>query len=142
MKNSQHKHIARLGIPLLLLILLLIGLCSCEDFLALEPETSLSSAKAFDNVEGVEAGINGAYSTLHEAWVERQYVFAECLAGNVFEVNSLSNSNYQAALRHQDWTDLFNIGNFLWELSYRAIDLSNQVIVSLPEIPEIGRAHV
>lgn len=119
-----------------LLLFFVVGLLSCEDFLVLEPETSLSSAKAFDNIEGVEAGINGAYSTLHQEWVERQYVFAECLAGNVFEVNSLSNSNYQAALRHQDWTDLFNIGNFLWSLSYRAIDLSNQVIVSLPEIPE------
>jgi hypothetical protein len=109
---------------------------SCERFLALEPETSLSSAKAFDSIEGVEAGINGAYSTLHQEWVERQYVFAECLAGNVFEVNSLSNSNYQGALRHQAWTDLFNIGNYLWSLSYRAIDLCNQVIVSIPDIPE------
>ena len=43
---------------------------SCERFLALEPETSLSSAKAFDSIEGVEAGINGAYSTLHHEWVE------------------------------------------------------------------------
>lgn len=119
-----------------LLLFLMVGLLSCENFLALEPETSLSSAKAFDNIEGVEAGINGAYSTLHDAWIERQYVFAECLAGNVFEVNSLSNSNYQAALRHQDWTDLFNIGDFFWSLSFRAIDICNQVIVSLPEIPE------
>lgn len=109
---------------------------ACENFLALEPETSLSSAKAFDSIEGVEAGINGAYSTLHQDWIERQYVFAECLAGNVFEVNSLSNSNYQAALRHKNWTDLFNIGNYLWSLSYRAIDLCNQVIVAIPEIPE------
>ncbi len=136
MKHSQHKHIAGLGITPFLLIMVVMGLCSCEDFLALEPETSLSSAKAFDNIEGVEAGINGAYSTLHQEWVERQYVFAECLAGNVFEVNSLSNGNYQTALRHQDWTDLFNIGNFMWGLSYQAIDLSNQVIVSLPSIPE------
>jgi len=136
MKNSQHKHITHFRTRPLLLALLLLGLLSCDDFLNLEPETSLSSAKAFDNIEGVEAGINGAYSTLHQEWVERQYVFAECLAGNVFEVNTLRNSNYQSALRHQDWTDLFNISNFLWALSYQAIDLSNQVITALPDIPE------
>lgn len=122
--------------PLVLITLFFGGVFSCESFLDLEPETSLSSAKAFDSIEGIEAGINGAYSTLHQDWIERQYVFAECLAGNVFEVNSLSNSNYQAALRHQDWTDLFNIGNYLWSLSYRAIDLCNQVIVAMPDIPE------
>lgn len=112
---------------------------ACDNFLSLEPETSLSSARAFDNIEGIEAGINGAYSILHQDWVERQFVFAECLAGNVFEVNSLSNSNYQAALRHKDWTDLFNIGNYLWSLSFRAIDLCNQIIAAVPEIPETNQ---
>lgn len=111
-------------------------LWSCDDFLELEPETSLSSAVALDNIEGVEAAINGAYSTMHQEWVERQIVFAECLANNVFEVNAINNANYQAALRHQSWTDLFNVANFLWDLSYRAIDLSNQVILAMPDIPE------
>lgn len=120
------------------LIFLLLVFCwsSCNDFIDLEPETSLSSAVAFDNIEGIEAGINGAYSTLHNDWVERQYVFAECLASNVFEVNTLGNSNYQEALRHQTWTDLFNISNYFWSMSYRAIDLSNQIIQAMPDIPE------
>lgn len=109
---------------------------SCSDFLELEPETSLSSAVAFDNIEGIEAGLNGAYSSLHNEWVERQYVFAECLASNVREVNAINNTNYQDALRHQTWPDLFNTANFLWSLSYRAIDLANQVIQAIPQIPE------
>ena len=113
-----------------------LGFLSCQDFLDLEPETSLSSAVAFDNIEGIEAGINGAYSSLHQDWVERQIVFAECLASNVFEVNTLGNSNYQEALRHDTWTDLFNIANYLWSMSYRAIDLSNQIIQAMPDIPE------
>lgn len=117
-------------------LVMLLGLSSCEDFLDLAPETSLSSAVAFSNIEGIEAGINGAYSVLHHDWVERQIVFAECLASNVFEVNTLGNSNYQEALRHQTWTDLFNVGNNLWNMSYRAIDLSNQIIQAMPDIPE------
>ena len=56
---------------------------SCDSFLELEPETSLSSAIALDNIEGVDATLNGAYSVIHSDWVERQYVFAECLASNV-----------------------------------------------------------
>lgn len=109
---------------------------SCEKFLELEPETSLSSAVAFDNIQGVEAGLNGAYSIIQSDWVERQYVFAECLAGNVREVNSLGNSNYQDALRHASWVDLFNTSNYLWSMSYRVIDLANQVISALPQIEE------
>lgn len=116
--------------------LFLLGFFSCSDFIDLEPETSLSSAVAFDNIQGVEAGINGAYSTLHNDWVERQIIFAETLASNVFEVNSLGNSNYQATLRHETWTDLNNVSNYLWQMSYRSIDLANQIIVAMPDIAE------
>ena len=118
------------------LLLISFALLSCEDFLDLEPETSLSSATALDNIEGVEAAINGAYSSIQQEWIERQFVFAECLASNVFEVNQINNSNYQDAIRHQSWTDLFNTANFLWDMSYRAIDLANQVIQAVPDIPE------
>lgn len=117
-------------------LILFLGCLSCDSFLELEPETSLSSAVAFDNIEGVEAGINGAYSTLHSEWVERQYIFAECLASNVKQVNAINNTNYQDALRHEAWTDLFNTANFLWNLSFRAIDLANQALQSLPAIEE------
>ncbi|MEM6631837.1 MAG: RagB/SusD family nutrient uptake outer membrane protein [Bacteroidota bacterium] len=115
---------------------LLLGLIGCDDFIDLEPETSLSSASAFDNIEGIEAGLNGAYSVMQSDWVERQYVFSECLAGNVSEVNAINNTNYQDALRHQSWIDLFNTANYLWAMCYRVIDLSNQVIEAIPAIPE------
>ena len=117
-------------------ILLIIGLSACKDFIDLEPETSLSSAVAFDNIQGVEAGINGAYSVIQSDWVERQIVFAETLASNVFEVNSLGNSNYQATLRHEAWTDLLNVSNYLWRMCFQAIDLTNQIVVAIPEIEE------
>ena len=38
-------------------------------------------------------------------------------------------------LRHETWADLFNTANYLWSLSYRAIDLANQVINSVPDLP-------
>lgn len=117
-------------------LILLIGISACSDFIDLEPETSLSSAVAFDNIQGVEAGINGAYSILHTDWVERQIIFAETLASNVFEVNSLGNSNYQATLRHETWTDLNNVSNYLWQMNYRSVDLANQIIVAMPDIAE------
>lgn len=116
------------------LFFLLLGASSCDSFLEIEPETILSTAVAFDNIEGIEAGINGTYSTLHSDWVERQYIFADCFASNVREVNTLSNLNYQRALRHAEWTDFFNTGNYLWDLSFRGVDLVNQVIEALPAI--------
>lgn len=117
-------------------LLILIGFTACSDFIDLEPETSLSSAVALDNIQGVEAGINGAYSTMQSDWVERQIIFSETLASNVFEVNTLGNSNYQATLRHESWTDLFNVSNYLWRMCYQVIDLTNQIIVAMPEIEE------
>ena len=117
-------------------LLCLLGFTACSDFIDLEPETSLSSAVAFDNIQGVEAGINGIYSSLHNDWVERQIIFAETLSSNVFEVNSLGNSNYQATLRHETWTDLNNVANYLWRMGFRAIDVANQIIVAMPEIAE------
>ena len=126
MKNPNIKAI---------LIFCTFSLCtSCDNFLDIEPETSLSTAIAFDNIPGIEAGINGAYSIMQSDWVERQYIFAECLAGNVNEVNTLSNSNYQKALRHEAWTDLFNTANYLWDMSYQGLDLANQIIQALPNI--------
>ena len=94
---SESKRV--IGTKLSLIIIGLLAALSCQDFLELEPETSLSSALAFDNIEGLEAGINGAYSTIHSDWVERQFVFAECLAGNVREVNAINNTNYQDAFK-------------------------------------------
>ena len=111
-------------------------LTSCDNFLDLEPETSLSSAVAFDNITGIEAGMNGIYNTLHADWVERQIIFAECLASSVKEVNPINNANYSKALRHQEWNDLFNVANYLWSLSYRAINVANEILLALPKIED------
>ncbi len=117
-----------------LLLLISFSFTACDDFLDLEPETSLSSAVAFDNVEGIEAGINGVYSTIHSDWVERQIVFAECLAGNVKAVNPISNTNYTQALQHATWLDLFNISNYFWQMSYSSLNIANRVIEAIPSI--------
>ena len=123
-----------LSIKVFAILSLFVGFTSCESFLDIEPETSLSTALALDNIEGAEAAINGAYSTMHSDWVERQYLFAECLSQTVKEVNTLSNINYQRALNHESWTDLFNTANYMWDLSYRSIDLANKVLQALPDI--------
>jgi tetratricopeptide (TPR) repeat protein len=122
------------NIKYILSLSIIFLLSSCSDFLDLEPETSLSSAVAFDNIEGIEAGINGAYSIIHSDWVERQYIFAECLMSSVKQVNALSNSNYTQALTHENWSDLFNISGYFWQMSYRTIDVSNQIIRAIPSI--------
>ncbi len=136
MKYINHKNKIQKLIKQFALIAILFSFSACSDFLDLEPETSLSSAVAFDNIQGIEAGINGAYSTLHSDWVERQYVFSEVLAGNVKEVNALGNTNYSKALRHEVWSDVYNVANYLWTLSYRAMDLTNNVIEAIPNIEE------
>ncbi len=114
---------------------------SCESFLNLEPETSLAGTVAFDNLDGIDAGINGVYHIIQSDWVERQYIFPECFANNVVEKATLSNSNYQAALRHESWTDLSEMGNYLWEMSYQSISQCNNLLVSLNEFQPANQAE-
>lgn len=121
-------------IKALLLLFFLPVYFSCEKFLDLEPETSLSSAVAFDNITGIEAGINGAYSTLHSDWVEWQYMFGELLTSNVKEVGGLANSEYSKVLQHATWTDLYESEGYLWLLSFQSINLVNHVLQALPGI--------
>jgi hypothetical protein len=109
---------------------------SCEKFLDINPSTSLASSLALDNLVGIEAAINGAYTHLHSDWVERQWIFSACLSSAAKEVNPLSNSNYQDALNHQAYTDMVGSGNYLWKLSFRALHLANQVIQAIPDIAE------
>lgn len=125
---------------LIYFIFILLPLSSCNDFLELEPETSLATPLVFDNVEGAEAVVNGIYSTIHSDWVERQYVFPELWTNNVTEIGSINNSNYQDALRHSVFTDFFGQGDYLWRLSYEALHLVNSAVVNLPNIPEENAA--
>lgn len=119
---------------LILPLLLVLTLASCEDFLSIEPETSLSTAIAFDNVEGIEAGINGAYGILQSDWAERQFIFSDCLASNVEIINPINNSNYADVLNHATYTDLLDPGNYLWEMNYQVISLVNTMLLAIPEI--------
>lgn len=121
---------------ILILIVSLFSATSCDEFLDLEPTTQLSSSLAFDNLAGIEAGINGVYSTIHSDWVERQWIFAEALSSTIVELNPINNSNYQDAINHSAYTDLFNTGNYLWRMSFNSIHLVNQVLQALPDIPE------
>lgn len=115
--------------------LTLIGASSCESFLNIEPETELSTAIALDNLDGIESAINGAYSILHSDWLERQWIFAEALAGNYYQINPISNTNYITTLNHQSGADLLDKANYLWEMSYRGLDQLNRVLEALPDAP-------
>ncbi|MFT7589260.1 MAG: hypothetical protein ACI959_001477 [Limisphaerales bacterium] len=114
-----------------------MGMSSCEDFLNLEPETGLSTAIAIDNLTGADAVINGAYTHLHSDWAERQLIFSETLANNVVILNPINNTNYNATLNHASSLDLADKGNYLFELSYTALNLVNNVLVSLEDISTI-----
>lgn len=113
---------------------LIIGFSSCENFLNLEPETSLSNAIALDNLQGVEAALNGAYYLLKDDWVERQWTFAETFNNNVIEIAELSNANYGATLAHSDEFQFRGEGDYLFNLGYQALHLVNSCLEALPAI--------
>jgi hypothetical protein len=134
--NLIVRKMKNLTIKSILIFSVLFAFPSCNGFLDLEPETSLSSAVAFDNIEGIEAGINGAYSIIQSDWVERQIIFSECMMSSVVQINALSNTNYSQALQHSVWSDMFNISGYFWQMSYRVVDVSNQILQAIPDIPE------
>ena len=125
--------ISKMKSLLLVAVLVLIGVSSCEKFLLIEPETELSTAIALDNLDGIESAVNGVYSLIHSDWVERQLIFAEALNSSYYQINPISNTNYISTLNHQSGPDLLDKANYMWDMSYRSLDQINRILEALPD---------
>ncbi|GHV51079.1 membrane protein [Bacteroidia bacterium] len=117
------------------LVSLCIGFSSCSsDFLDLKPKTQLAADEYFQTAEQFEAALNGAYSTLQEGSLFRNwYIFAEIPSDNTR--NQLSGS-----VTDQDEFDKFyirttnpNLAN-LWNMSYRGINRVNTLLGRIDNI--------
>lgn len=113
-----------------LLILLLISMSSCKKFLEVTPVGQSTMPALFSDMDGIRAGVNGAYAKTYDYYSSHFYLYPE-LAGdllnadlqvldegraNIFNFNS--NPDEEAAPAAKIWSEILealaNINNALY----------------------------
>lgn len=110
-------------------------LTSCEDFLTIVPETSLSSATFFKNQKDFEQAVNAAYAPLRTIYNDRAWLTAEMHSDNTYYAR---NPLFGAVDPQEDLADfsiLVSSGTApnvhllnQWRQSYLIIARANQVL--------------
>ncbi len=116
---------------------------SCDDFLDLEPQQSVSDDAIYGDHEGVINALHGAYSLVaHESLYAGTSVFHSDLVGNSGELNWTGTF---IQYRQWNWKAMDPNDGFIsskWSVSYKAIDLANNILASLDVVDEGHRARV
>ena len=115
----------------LILIGSLLFISSCESWLEVEPENSLSTTAAFTSPEQLDAALNGAYHLLLSSDLAGRnwFLFSDCMGGNM-------------ALLLDDFTEFSQLNidihnqrvERLWTTSYVAINQLNRILAAIDEI--------
>jgi len=116
---------------------------ACEDFLEVEPTTAVSDDAIYGDHEGVVNALNGAWSLVG--------------SGNLYAGTSIFHSDLVANGGEMEWIGTFiqyrqynwksmdpNDGNVAakWNVSYKAIDLCNNVLNSLDVVDDNHRDRI
>ncbi|MBK5720729.1 RagB/SusD family nutrient uptake outer membrane protein [Dysgonomonas sp. Marseille-P4677] len=116
-----------------------IYLTSCDDRLDMESPDQLTSSNFWRNQADAESGLAAAYSKLEcatETWEFAEVKFpVEAYREDLCNIGS-------DALNYPTWVDLYNFtytnGNsqfsMYWEITYRGISHTNQVLAKVPDI--------
>lgn len=116
---------------------------SCDDFLSLEPQQSVSDDAIYADHEGVLNALHGAYSLVASSNLYAgTSVFHSDLVANSGELNWTGTF---IQYRQWNWKAMDPNDGFIsakWSVSYKAIDLCNNILNSLDVVDEGHRARV
>ena len=120
---------------ILLAAFAVLGLNSCgEDFLDLQPSTSVSDEQAFSSVEAAQTVLNAAYSYVgHYQNHTLSYIAADVMGEDLtvtsgaygwptYNWNQYSYMYAQSPVSSPWWT---GYSNYIWPINYKAIDCVN-----------------
>lgn len=115
-------------------IILLLAFTSCEDFLSEDPLTNVDFNTFYQNESDALSGLNGAYSQLKSGngYYRQQFL------SNLYA----SSDQGQSSFNHRDFrfgtiTNAEPLIERSWIDIYLAIKDANNVIASVPEVPEM-----
>ncbi len=110
---------------------------SCEDFLEVEPTTAVSDDAIYGDHDGVVNALNGAWSFVGSSNLYAgTSIFHSDLVANAGEMNWVGTF---IQYRQYNWKSMDpNDGNIAakWNVSYKTIDLANNVLNSLDVVEE------
>ena len=118
----------------LLFILSVILVSSCNDWIDVEPRTSIDSNNALNSEQRISAAMNGIYDRLQSTNLYGRDIIAipEALSDNGRATNKSGRLN--AEYRNQP-----NAHLLVWELAYRTINQANLIIEALPARTELSQ---
>jgi len=120
----------------------LFSLVSACDVLDVEPQSSIPANEAFKDKNGIERGIQGAYSAMQSlSYYGRTYLIFSDLAGdNLVHPPNATSTNYSEVDNNAILPENETVGG-IWSAAYDAINVANNVIVQVPNIPEMTPAE-
>ncbi len=125
------------------ILLICLGLWSCEDFLNREPVEQVSISQQFSSVEGLREALNGAYRRYEEIYSEQNFfVYADAVAGNVkFAPNrqGIPNipENFQQVYSFQEDAEEGTY-NSTYQNFYSLINALNLILENIDEVPDLA----
>ncbi|MFN0174988.1 MAG: RagB/SusD family nutrient uptake outer membrane protein [Saprospiraceae bacterium] len=126
---------------LAILYCLLFLVSSC-DVLDVQPQSSIPASEAFKDKTGIERGILGAYSGLQSlSYYGRTYLIFSDLAGdNLVHPPNATSVNYAEVDNNAILPENESVDG-IWTAAYDAINVTNNVIVQVPNIPDMTQAE-
>jgi hypothetical protein len=125
------------------ILLICLGLWSCEDFLNREPVEQVSISQQFSSVEGLREALNGAYRRYEEIYSEQNFfVYADAVAGNFkFAPNRQGiptiPENFQQVYSFQEDAEEGTY-NSTYQNFYSLINALNLILENIDEVPDLA----
>ena len=115
--------------------ILLFTLSSCEDFLDVVPETTLSTASFFQSEEDFEQAVGGIYAPLQDLY-ERDWIMTEMRSDNTFFIFDVANRGPKPEEDVATFMVESNNRNVedQWSYNYLIISRANQVLDAIREV--------
>lgn len=128
---------------LIYILVICIGLTSCEDFLNREPVEQISIPQQFSTVEGVLQALNGAYREFEAIYSDQEFfIYADGVAGNFkFAPNNqglpVVPVNFQQVYSFEEQEN-GGTYNSLYQDFYGLINALNLILENIDEAPNLN----
>jgi starch-binding outer membrane protein, SusD/RagB family len=116
------------------------ALAACDEPLQVDPNASIPFEEALNTVSEIEAGVRGAYDALQQTGTyDRQQVVYPDLYTDNLDFTGTFDTDAEVDLRAVQSTNSSVEG--MWGDSYEGINRANNVLASIPGVPELSAAQ-
>lgn len=124
------------------LIFTLAWMASACNVLDVEPQSSIPASEAFKDKNGIERGILGAYSGLQSlSYYGRTYlIFADLAGDNLVHPPNATSTSYSEVDNNAILPENESVDG-IWSAIYDGINVANNIIAQVPNIPDMSQAE-